>query len=208
MTYHLIPGDFLIDFRFCKKTHIFFSLLFLGCLVCSSSCVSAAGGKDHSAPPYTWLTDSKKFTLLPPADIETPLDSHQLISASYDGRDYQIIAWVRADKTGLDMTLVNELGANMGELSYRDGAVSFSSSVFPASLRPEYIVADFQFCFYNDQKLRRTLEENGFSLEKTETGRRVLKGDTVIIEIEKSQNIVKFINYLRGYAYTVEGNFE
>ena len=184
-----------------KKTDIFLLLLFLA-FYCNS-CVSNGENK----LPFIWLTDSKKFTLLPPSDIDVPLDSQQIISASYGGQDFQFIAWVSADETGLDMTLVNELGVSMGELSYRDGAVSFSSSVFPKFLKPEYIVADFQFCFYNDQKLRQTLEESGLSLEKTETGRRILKGDTVIIEIEKSQNIVKFINYLRGYAYTIEGNF-
>ena len=195
MTYHLLLGDFLG----CKKTYIIFPLLFF----CLFSCASTGTRADL---PYTWLTNSKKFTLLPPHDIEAPFDSQQIISASYGGRDYQFTAWVKADETGLEMTLVNDLGASMGELSYRDGTLSFSSTVFPASLKPEYIVADFQLCFYNAGKLRLTLEKQGLSLEDTGSARRVLNGNTAIIEIEKKPNSVKFVNNLRGYAYTIEGS--
>jgi len=136
------------------------------------------------------------------------MDSYQLVSASYGGLDYFLNAWVRADETGMEMTLLNELGANMGELSYRDGAVSFSSTVFPKSLKPEYIVADFQLCFYNAGALARVLEKSGLSLEDAGTARRVLQGKKIIIEIEKSQNIVILVNHLRGYVYTLEGDFE
>ena len=62
---------------------------------------------------------------------------------------YFLNAWLKADKTEMEIILFNELGANMGELMYREGMVNFSSPVFPKSLRPEYIVADFQLCFYN-----------------------------------------------------------
>jgi hypothetical protein len=132
----------------------------------------------------------------------------QHISASYKGRDYFFNAWVRADETGMEMTLLNELGVNMGELSCRDGAVSFSSTVFPQSLKPEYIVADFQLCFYNTRALRQSLEDCGLSFEAGENNRRIFQGKTLIIEIEKSRNTVRLINHLRGYAYTLEGNFE
>jgi len=116
-------------------------------------------------------------------------------------------AWVRADETGIDMTLLNEFGANMGELIWRGESVSFSSPVFPQSLNPRYIIADFQLCFYSAESLTRALEEGGLSLEETETGRRVIDGNTAIIEIAKSQNMVRFVNHLRGYAYTLEGDF-
>jgi len=106
------------------------------------------------------------------------------------------------------MSLVNELGAPMGELSYHNGLVSFSSPVFPSSLKPEYIVADFQFCFYNIFALRQALENCGLLLETTENSRRIIQGDNVIIEIEKNQNTVRLVNHLRGYAYTLEGDFK
>jgi hypothetical protein len=135
------------------------------------------------------------------------MNSYQLVSASYGGRDYVLNAWVRADKTGMDMTLMNELGVNMGELSYSGSAVSFSSAVFP-SAAAGYIAADFQLCFYDTLALGKALKNCGLSLEDTGTVRRVLQGKKVIIEIEKNKNIVKFVNHLRGYAYTLEGDFQ
>ena len=162
---------------------------------------------DRENRPHAWLTNSSKYFLLPPGDIENSMDIFQLISASFMGRDYLFNAWVKADETGIDMALLNELGANMGELSYRDGIVSFSSSVLPA-LSPEYIVADFQFCFYNAAALARALENCGLFFEETGSVRRITQGKTLIVEIEKKQNSVRLVNHLRGYAYALEGGFE
>ena len=136
------------------------------------------------------------------------MDMAQQISASWEGRDYFLNAYVQADETGMGMTLLNELGASMGEISYRNGAVSFSSGMFPKSLKPEYIVADFQLCFYNTLLLRQTLEDCGLSLEGTVPSRRILQGENVIIEIEKKSGTVRLVNHLRGYSYTLEGDFE
>jgi len=179
--------------------------LLLGALVCFCACVPGKGREDQ---PYAWLTDSSKYRLLPPKDIEHPLDGYQMVSASYKGRDYSLNAWVKADAAGMNITIINELGANMGELSYHRGAASFSSAVFSLPLKPEYIVADFQLCFYNAPALREALQDCGLSLEDTGDSRRILQQKTVIIEIEKSRNAVKLINHLRGYAYTLEGDFE
>jgi len=208
MAYHSFSdGDFLS----CKKKNIMLFLLFGGVLACFCSCASggtAAREEKSEAAPHVWLTDRSKYILLPPEDIEQPLDMPQLVSASYGNKDYYLNSWVKADAAGLNITIINELGASLGELSYRDGAVSFSSAMFPPSLRPEYIVADFQLCFYKAPALRRALEDCGLSFEDNWTNRRILQGKTVIIEIDKTRNIVKLVNYLRGYLYILEGNFE
>lgn len=180
--------------------------LFSGILIFLSSCTSEAAVRENL--PYAYLTNSSKYFLLPPGDIEKPMDMAQQISASYNNRDFLFNAWIKADETELDMTLLNELGANLGELNYRDGALTFSSTVFPRSLHPEYIVADFQLCFYNTLKLRNALENCGLTFEASEQSRRICQGDTVIIDIKKSRNAVSLTNYLRGYNYTLEGDFE
>jgi hypothetical protein len=175
-------------------------------LCCCCSCVSKAPVKEDRL--YIHLTNSSKFFLLPCGDIEKPMDTAQRISAEWQGKDYSFNAWVKADKEGMEITLLNELGVNMGELSYRNGSVSFSSKVFPNSLKPEYIVADFQLCFYNTDALTNALKDCGLTLKNTENNRCITKGKTVIIEIEKSSNTVRLVNHLRGYTYTLEGNFE
>jgi hypothetical protein len=186
-----------------KKGNIVLFSIFVTVPVCFCSCVSGASARDYR--PFAWLTDSSKYILLPPAYIENSMDIFQLVSVSFMGQDYFLNAWVKADETGIDMTLINELGANMGEISYRDGAVSFSSPVFPQSVRAEYIIADFQFCFYSTAALARALKDCGLSFEDTGSVRRILRGKTVIVEIEKNQNAVRLVNHLRGYTYTIEG---
>ena len=202
MTYYAVLGAFLD----CDKKNKIFSLLLAGFLISVFSCAStnASGG----SPLYAKLTGNSKYRLLPTENIETPMDAQQFVTASYGGSSFQVSSWVKADKNGIDVTLVNELGANMGELSYRDGAVSFSSRVFPKYVEGEFIVADFQLCFYDALALRAALEDCGLSLIDNETGRRVFQGEKLIIEIEKRQNAVRFVNHLRGYAYTIEGDFE
>ena len=188
------------------KKRIYFFLFSAGIFAFFLSCASNADIKEERS--YIWITDSSKYTLLPPENIKNPLDNYQLVSASYGNVNYQMNSWVRADKTGIDMTFLNELGANMGELSWRGGAVSFSSSVFPQNLNPHYIIADFQLCFYDAGALVKILKESGLSFKETETSRYVYNGDAVIIEITKEKNIIRFVNHLRGYAYTLEGDFQ
>jgi len=171
--------------------------------LCCSCAKTATGGKQLDV----YLTDSSKYTLLPPENIENPLDMAQQISASYKGREYFLNAWVKADETGMEMALMNELGSALGELSYRNGQVSFSSPVLPSSLKPEYIVADFQLCFYNTIALRKALEDCGLYFEDAGNSRRILQGKTLVIEVEKKPDTVRLVNHLRGYTYTLEGNF-
>ena len=185
---------------FCEKRLAFLpTLIFL--FFCS--CVSVTSEKR----PYAYLTDRVKYVLLPPEGIEKPMDMVQYISAEYVGQSFFTNAFVRADETGIDIVLLNELGASMGELSYRGDAVNFSSSVFPASLKPEYIVADFQFCFYDPLLLRQALKGSGLVLEIEGTARRIRDGKKLIMEIDKANDSVRLVNHLRGYTYIIEGNF-
>ena len=167
------------------------------------SCSSLAVDKR----PYAYLVDRSKYFLLPPTAIEKPVDMAQYISALYSGQRSYFSAWVLADENGIDMSLFNELGAAMGELSYREGAASMSSTVFPQSIKPEYIVADFQLCFYDPDLLSKALKGCGLVLETENNHRRVFEGRRLIIEIEKTSGAVKLVNYLRNYSYILEGEF-
>jgi len=180
-------------------------LMFLTALVFIylSSCSSLAVDKR----PYAYLADRSKFVLLPPTAIEKPVDMAQYISALYSGQRSYFSAWVLADENGIDMSLFNELGAAMGELSYREGAASMSSTVLPESIKPEYIVADFQLCFYDPDLLSKALKGCGLVLETENNHRRVFEGRRLIIEIEKTSGAVKLVNYLRNYSYILEGEF-
>jgi hypothetical protein len=185
------------------------SLLFFFpvCFTYILSCASVA----RDDLPYTYLTDSAKFILLPPRGIEQAMDMAQHISAEFRGQSFFFNAWIKADENAIEMSLFNEMGASIGYLSYMDGATHFSSAVFPKavmrSFKPEYILADFQLCFYDPLLLGKSLEDSGLVLEIQDGGRRILNGNEVIIDIIKTENTVSLENHLRGYSYTLEGDF-
>ena len=139
------------------------------------------------------------------------MDMIQFLSAEFRGQNYFFNAWVKADENALEIALFNEMGASIGELSYMNGAVHFSSAVIPMAamryIKPEYVIADFQLSFYDPFLLDKSLRDSGLVLEINNDSRRILSGNEAIIEIEKTENAVKFINHLRKYAYTLEGDF-
>ncbi len=101
------------------------SALFLPCFFMLCSCVSQPDAGEKR--PFVYITNGTRFFLLPPEKIEKPIDMAQFISASYGEQNFYVNAWVRADFTGMEITLINELGSAMGELSYSGGDVRFSN---------------------------------------------------------------------------------
>jgi hypothetical protein len=179
-------------------------LLFVSC---------ATRGAVREEKLFVYLTNNARYMLLPAADIEQSIDMAQQISASYGSQGFFFNAWVKADERSVEMTLFNEMGATVGELSYADGLAHFSSEMFPKSMKPEYIIADFKLCFYDPLALRTALESCGLQFNTDETSgsaviRRILDGKNTIIEIEKTSTHVTLKNYLRGYNYTLEGEFK
>ena len=189
-----------------RNIKVFF--VFLVCTACVLSCASIT----RKSMLYVNITNNSKFILLPTSAIEQSIDMAQFLSAEFRGQTYFLNAWVKADEDAIEMLLFNELGASMGELSYRNGTALFSSPVFPRSvtraIKPEYAIADFQLCFYDPILLAQSLEDIGLTLEIANGSRRILNGNEVIIEITRTANSVKLVNHLRKYTYTLEGDFQ
>jgi hypothetical protein len=178
-----------------------------------ASCATTPKASPHS-PVY--ITDRSKYILLPPSDIEVPLDMPQQIAGRYGKQEFVMGAWALADEEGISLALLNSFGANMGELKFSEGTLSFSSPLLPSSIKPEYIVADFQFCFYRVDTLKDALNACGLNLaveqrltenEDSIEVRTITEGEKIIIEIEKTSIEVRYQNHLRGYAYTLVGVF-
>jgi hypothetical protein len=161
------------------------------------------------APVY--VTNRAKFSLLSPAHLETPLDMPQQITGTYGNQEFVMQAWVSADEYGVTMSLFNGFGASLGELSFTETGISLVSGVFPASAKPEYIIADFQFCFYRADALSHALKSCGLTLETRRNGqteiRTIRERKEKIVEIEKTSEMIRYTNHLRKYAYTLEGVF-
>jgi hypothetical protein len=188
------------------------SALFLLCLV------SCATEPKPPPPPYSpvYLTDQAQYVLLHPSQLSVPMDGYQRITATYGTREFSVEAWVKANEQEISMALFNSMGAGMGELFFDERSIAFSSAVFSRFIKPEYIVADFQLCFYRFDAVARALADSGLEFrtaafvdDNNETGeiRVVSDGKSHIIEIVKTKNAVRFTNHLRGYVYTLEGDF-
>ncbi|MDR2211832.1 MAG: DUF3261 domain-containing protein [Spirochaetaceae bacterium] len=164
-------------------------------------------GCQNHGPVY--LGTEGEFSLLSPEHIEKNIDMFQRINGSYGDRYFDLNAWVRADKTGIVMEILNDLGSSLGELVFTGGELRFGSAYFPQNLPAQYAVADFQLCFYRIPALRSAMgklrleTETGASVER----RLVYDGEELIIKIEKDPASVRYTNYLRGYSYTILGNF-
>ena len=184
---------------------------FLSVLLISGLCAISCASVAQKEMPYIDITDSSKFVLLPTEGIERAMDMVQFFSYEFGGQSYFFNSWVKANENEIEMAFFNELGTNMGELSYRNGLVNFSSPVFQKSvmqyIKPEYIIADFQLCFYDQFLLSNSLNDIGLVLEVNDGNRRVFSGNEVLIDIKKTENTVKLVNNLRGYAFGLEGDF-
>jgi hypothetical protein len=196
--------------QYVSKRNLLGSALFLLCLV---SCAT----KPKTSPYLpVYLTDKALYTLLPPSDIAVPLDNYQRMTGAYGKQEFSVDAWVVADSREIIMAFFSDMGTGLGELSFNEEGVAFSSAVFPSTLKGEYIIADFQLCFYRSDAVSRVLENHGLQFrveqriddsgETVET-RIVSDGKNNIIEIEKRKTSVRFTNHLRGYRYTLEGDF-
>jgi hypothetical protein len=182
--------------------------------MCTGSCVSSKGVDASLAPVYAGVRGI--YRLLPPENIESPMDMVQRISGVYGKQELVMEAWVKADETQILITLLSSFGNTLGELVFRGQDILFSSDFFPPSVKPEYIAADFQFCFYRADVLEKALAGAGLAFtvdrridkdgEHLET-RTIIEDGGEIITIEKKAAMVRYTNHLRGYTYTLEGDF-
>jgi hypothetical protein len=183
-------------------------------------------GRVSQYPPVS-VTNRARYFLLPPSAIEKPLDMPQQITGRYGEQEFIMDCWVQANERGITIALFNSFGTEAGYLAFTDGAVSFFSSLFPPSLKAEYIVADFQFCFYRADLLAQALKDSGLRLvvemrggvdgveglngiggiEGSSEVRTVFAGKNPVLEIVKTNSSVSLKNFLRDYSYTLRGIF-
>lgn len=179
---------------------------FVSGLFCAFLSVSCATMKAGSMKYPVYVTNSRVIDLLPPQDAAGLIDSLYMLNGKFGQTSFYIQAYMHSDGNGILISLLNDFGTDMGSLSYTGGQLSFNSSVFPKSLKPQYVAADIQLTFYNPDAVRAALESAGlgFTFETKADGtevRKVMDGKKCVEEISKSAGSVKIVNYLRGYEY-------
>ncbi len=162
--------------------------------------------KSEINPVY--ITNTKKFYLLSPENIQGNIDKVQLLQGSFGDNSFSINSYLQADSNGIFLSLFNDLGSGMGDLNYDGNAVLFESSIFPKKLKAEYIIADLQFAYYKSEALQQALSLLGldFSSETLEDGtkvRLIKNKNNIIEEIKQKDGVLTIENKLRNYKYVL-----
>ena len=191
-------------------------LAFLLALVgCSSSNV-----KPGTAPVY--YSDNRSVALLPTAAMTEPIDMPQHIAGNFTKPDgstdsFEADSWVRANDSILSITMFTGFGTTLGEITYERDSVKAESSVLDVTkMKAEYLVADFQVCFYPFIALKENFEKAGFTFVESREAfadgevsaagdyvRTLKEGDRVILVATKKARDISLVNELRKYSYRI-----
>ncbi len=157
-----------------------------------------------------YVTNTKKVNLLLPEYFGQVFEGLQLLNGSFGDTSFSLLAYTQIDATGISLSLMNDFGTDMGNLSFDGAKVIFDSAYFPKNLPGEYIVCDIQNAYYDSAVLEENYKSAGLIFEDIlicwETGtpeevRKIYDGKKLIEEISIKDNTVTIKNYLRGYEY-------
>ena len=177
---------------------------------CLPGCLTVHDSQQGSQAARVYLTDRKTVAVLPPSALGRAFESYQQIEGSFRGETYFFDAYVHADKERLVIVAFNSLGTKVFELEHERNGVRFSTSLQADGMKPEYILEDFQLCFFPADVVKKNLEAADLSLTVSREGegeiRTVSDRGRPIIEIRSDGGEIRYRNLLRGYQYIVKGN--
>lgn len=172
--------------------------------------ISCATSKvEGPVTPAVYVTNTKKVNILTAENISKPMDEVQLFEGTFGAQSFSFPLYINADEKGMYVSILNDVGTSMGELSYSNGDVEFNSAVFPQNMKAEYIVWDIQLAFYDFQSLKERLAKYKLDFVVENDGaveiRKILDGKNVIEEIHLDGTSTVIKNHLRGYEYHLTG---
>lgn len=183
-----------------------FFTLFLLLVACHNALV-----KPGAAPVF--YSDVHSVQLLPTKAMQGSIDMPQHLEGYFakpngDTSSFEGDTWVRANDTILSIHLFSGFGTTIAELTYTRDSVAFESSFMDVEkLKAEYVLADFQICFYPFEALKQNFEKSGFEFSETTEGsgfERVLsENGTVILKAKKTGSEIDLVNELRKYRYHI-----
>jgi hypothetical protein len=189
-----------------RKGSVLWAAALVACLL-GCQTIDPSQGRQVSR---VYLTDTRTIELLPPSASGGAFESYQQIEGSYHGQTYYLDAYVQSDGERFVMAAFNALGTKVFEMEQTAGSVRFSASFSPGNMKPEYILADYQLCFFPFEAVRRNLSLAGLAFEEKDDGdarvRTVSSEGRTIIEIRRTAREVRYTNLLRGYQYIVREN--
>ena len=193
-----------------KKMPLTFLALSLFLISCKTSQpVKKDAAKVSDCGPV-YITNTKKINLLLPECAGQIFEGIQLLNGSFGSTRFSLLSYTQIDAKGINLSLFNDFGTDMGNLSFNGQRVTFDSAYFPKNLPGEYIACDIQNAFYDSAALEENYKNAGLIFEETlilwETGtpeeiRKIYDGKKLIEEISIHDDTVTIKNYLRGYEY-------
>ena len=191
-----------------RKISVILGLAVLSLLI---SCKST---KVESAPPLrpVYITNTKKINLVAPSAVGQIFEGLQLLNGSFGDTSFNLLSYTQLDSTGISLSLMNDFGADMGNVFYDGTKVIFDSAYFPKALPGEYIICDIQNAYYDEALLRENYESTGLKFEVWPAAvdnvgvqeiRCIYDGKKLIEEITILENTITIKNYLRGYEYNL-----
>ena len=185
-------------------------------LFCATLLLLVACHNTHQVPGTSpvFYSDGRAVSLLPTSAMTLRIDMPQRIEGNFvkpDGSNdsFEADSWVRANDSVLSITLFTGFGTSLGEITYDSYSVKAESSVMDvAKLKTEYLVADFQICFYPFDALRKNFEQAGFAFSETRSGdadfvRTLSDNGKTILTARKSGREIHLENVLRRYSYHI-----
>lgn len=185
-------------------------LLSLLCIASALMISCASNGVEpESKTPAVFVTNLKKINILTVENIEKPIDEVQLFEGSFGEKSFALPLYIQADEKGISISMLNDFGTSMGELTYMDNTVEFNSPVFPENLKAEYIVWDIQLALYRAEEISKVLAKHKLVFTVENNGeteiRKIYDGKNLIEEVVLKKNFIEIKNSLRGYEYHLIG---
>lgn len=182
-------------------------LLFLVGALLAVGCSSERAFVGSSAQIF--YSDTRFVSLISPQENSLFTEENQHISGTFGDRSFSAESWMRLNDSAIHLMLFGSLGNTLAELIYTKDSVSFKSSLFDGKkIKPEYILADVQFCYYPREVLERHFRNVGFSFVEERQGdvltRKLLENETLILKMEKTAKRILLKNELRNYSYSIE----
>lgn len=192
------------------KKLLFLLSMFSSLITFFTGCQSSPKIQGSKTEPV-YITNSKKFYLLSPKEISSPFEKQIMFEGEFQKNSFSILSYLQATEQELYINIFTDFGTSLGEIIYNGTEIVFDSAIFPKNLKPEYIISDIQFAYYNFDAVKNALNkiQIGFFNESSNsdstqifTIRNGLKTTSPLIEkITHSGNIITIENFLRGYKY-------
>lgn len=182
------------------------------CLACLAALFVSCASNPKLAgvdTPAVYVTNTKKVNILSTQNISVSMDEVQLFEGNFGDTSFSMPVYIQADESSLYISMLNDVGTSLGELTFSGNKVDFESSVMPKNLKAEYIVWDIQLVWYDPESIRERLSHYKLSFDVSSDGttetRKIIDGSKVIEEISIKKNYVVIKNLLRGYEYHLTG---